>query len=137
MEVTSEPDVVSEIPADVVWIFVDDDAIAIPEPAVAEAETDFVRRHREREVVEPEAVASAAREQEHMTRTEAAREPPMRPRMLEHEMTRVRAVAVPAAALVHVRRSRRAARHAVVAGAGRAVMRNRNVMFTASLRERG
>jgi hypothetical protein len=36
--VGSQPDVVSQIPAVMIGVFVDDDVVAVPEPVIAEAD---------------------------------------------------------------------------------------------------
>jgi hypothetical protein len=53
VNVGTEPDVVSEIPADVIRVVVEHNIVTIPEPVRAQA--DLERRHAEIVAAEPEA----------------------------------------------------------------------------------
>jgi hypothetical protein len=75
-----KPDVIGEVPADVIGIVVDDDIVRIPEPAVTE--TNVVGSHGEEEASEPEAAGTSASEMPHMAATEATAEAAMLPGMI-------------------------------------------------------
>jgi hypothetical protein len=81
VNVGAQSHVVSQVPADVVGIFIDDDVIAIPEPAVDIA--DIVRRDAEIETAKPESVRTAAPEPPDMMRAERTGETPVFPWMIE------------------------------------------------------
>jgi hypothetical protein len=81
VDVGAEPDVVGEVPADVIGIIVDDDFVRIPEPAVTEA--NIVGSHGEVEAAEPEASGAAAREMPDVATTDTAGEAAMLPRMIQ------------------------------------------------------
>jgi hypothetical protein len=70
MNVGSEPDVVGEVPAVVVGVFVDHDIVAIPKPVAAEA--DIVGSDAEIESAEPKAIRAASAEVPDAAATEAA-----------------------------------------------------------------
>jgi hypothetical protein len=92
VNVGPEPDVVGEIPAHVVGIFVDHDLIAIPGPVAAEAEVDW--SHTEVEAAEPEAAGATAAEVPDVAASEAAGEVAVFPGMIEMEPGSVVAVVV-------------------------------------------
>lgn len=79
--ISPEPDVVGQVPAIVVGIFVNHDIVAIPEPVVAVAEVEG--GYAETKTAEPEQVRAAAAEMPHMAAAEAAGEVPMLPGMIE------------------------------------------------------
>lgn len=81
VDVGTESDVVGEIPAGVVGIFVDHDVVAIPEPAVAVA--DVVGSDAEVEAAEPETIGSASGEPPDVTAAKAAGKASVFPRMIE------------------------------------------------------
>lgn len=103
MAVGAEANVIGEVPADVVGIFVDDDLVGIPEPIAAEAEVG--RSNAEIEAVEPEAGRAAAGEMPDMAFAEAAGEVAMLPRLIKMVVGIVgaRIVADPFAVGVNVR----------------------------------
>ena len=70
MDVSTQSDVVSQVPAVVVGIFVNDDVIAVPEPVAAEA--NVIRSHTEIEAAEPEAVGAASGQMPNVATAEAA-----------------------------------------------------------------
>jgi hypothetical protein len=57
VNVGPEPDVVGKIPTIMVWIFVNDDLVGVPEPIVAE--TDVSRSHTESEIAKNKARGAA------------------------------------------------------------------------------
>jgi hypothetical protein len=81
VDVYAEADVVCQVPADVVGIFVDDDVVAIPEPAVAKA--DVVRSDAEIEAAEPEAAGTASGQMPYVAGAETAGKVAVLPRMIE------------------------------------------------------
>jgi len=81
VNVGAQPDVVGEVPPDVIGIFVDHDRIAIPQPVVAEGELE--RRDAEVVAAEPETLAVSALEPEDMSAPESAREVPVFPRVIQ------------------------------------------------------
>ena len=84
MDVGSEPDVVSEIPAVVVGIFVNHDLVAIPKP-IADVVV-VIGRHAEVEAAEPETLAIATSEMPNVSATEPASEVAVLPRMIQVKM---------------------------------------------------
>ena len=56
--VGSQPDVVGEVPSDVIGVLVDHDVVCIPEPVIDEA--PFERRDAEIVAVEPETLAASS-----------------------------------------------------------------------------
>jgi len=103
MNVGAEPDVVGEIPADVVGVVVDDDVVAIPEPVATIADVEG----RDAEVVsaEPEAVGTTASKAPHEAGAESALKMAVFPGMVEVEagVAASPIVADPFAILVDVR----------------------------------
>ena len=82
MDVGAEADVVGEVPADVVGVFVNDDLIGIPKPAVAEA--DVKRRDTLKfKPAEPEPARTAAPQMPDVAFAEAAGKVAVLPRMIE------------------------------------------------------
>ena len=81
VDVGTEPDIVGEIPAVVVGIFVDDDVVAVPEPVVAVGEVECA--DAEIETAEPEAVGTASGEMPDVTAAEAAGEVAVFPGMIK------------------------------------------------------
>lgn len=109
MDVGAEADVVGEVPADVVGIFVDDDVVAGPIPVVAIAE--IRGGDAEIETVKPETGRAAAGEVPDMAFAEAPAEVAMLPRMIlvEAGVFGARFMADPFALVIDVRaRCRRA-----------------------------
>lgn len=104
MDVGPEPDVVSEVPAFMVRVFVDNDVVAVPEPVVAEA--DVVGGDAEVEAAEPEAIGATAAEMPDVATAEAAGEAAVFPGVVEMVMGVVatRVMADPLAVRVDVRR---------------------------------
>jgi hypothetical protein len=99
MDIGAETRVVSEVPAWIVGIFVDDNVIRVPEPGVCVSE--IVRSDAPVPVIEPEAVRAAADEAPTMCGTEAAIPMAMFPRVIEVVVRVVGAVVVtdPASAI--------------------------------------
>lgn len=83
VNVGAEADVVSEVPADVVGILVDDDVVGIPKPVIAIG--DVKGSDAEVEAAEPEAARTAAGEAPDVFGAEAGGEVAVRPRMIEME----------------------------------------------------
>src|SRR5208282_3095914 len=81
VDIGSEPDVIGEVPPDVIRIIVDDDVVRIPEPAVTVA--NVVGSHVEVETAEPKAAGASASEAPHVAATETAGEAAMFPRMVQ------------------------------------------------------
>ncbi len=84
VHIHSQPDVVGQVPTDVIGIVVNDDVIRIPEPAVAE--TNIIRSHGEVEPTEPEAAGPSAYETPDVAAAETAGEVAMLPRMIQMVM---------------------------------------------------
>jgi len=72
VDVGSQAHVVGQVPAIVIGIFVDDDVVAAPVPAIAKA--NIVRSYAEIEAAEPEAAGTAASEMPNVPATESASE---------------------------------------------------------------
>lgn len=102
MDVDSQPDVVRQIPADVIGIFIDDNFVGIPKPSIAVS--NVIGRDGKIESTKPESIWTTAREAPHMATAESAGEVPMLPRMIEVVMNIVTAglVADPSLAAVYV-----------------------------------
>jgi hypothetical protein len=81
MDVSAQPDVVSQIPAVVVRIFIDHDIVGTPVPVVAISE--IIGRNRKIETAEPEAARAASFDPKRMTSAEATRKAAMLPGMVE------------------------------------------------------
>ena len=84
MDAGSEPDVIGEVPADVIGVIVDDNFVGIPEPSATEA--NVVGSYGEVEAAEPETAGATACEAPHMTAAETAGEAAMLPRMIQMVM---------------------------------------------------
>ena len=102
MDVGSEPDVIGEVPADVIGIVIDDDVVRIPVPAVTVAH--IVRSHVEEEAAEPEAAGTSASEAPDVTAAESAGEAAMLPGMIQMVVSVAAAgiMAHPFSAVVHM-----------------------------------
>ena|ERR1700676_347398 len=70
MDVSSQPDVIGEVPPHVIGIIVNGDVVRIPEPAVCVS--DIVRGNRKIKTVEPETVGTSAPKTPDMTTANAA-----------------------------------------------------------------
>jgi len=81
VNVGAEANVVSEVPAVVVGVFVDDDIVATPIPVAAKTEVE--RRDAEVEAAEPEAAGTASGKMPHVAAAETAGEVAVRPGMIE------------------------------------------------------
>ena len=81
MDVGSQPDIVGEVPAVVVGIFVDDNVIAVPEPIPAEP--DVVGCDAEVETAEPEAAGTASSEMPDVAAAETAGEVTVLPGVID------------------------------------------------------
>ena len=81
MDVRPQSRVIGEIPADVVRVFVDDDLVRIPEPAIHKRVVLW--SHAEVEAIEPEALARTSCQPEYVTRSKAAGKPSVLPWMIE------------------------------------------------------
>lgn len=81
VHIGAEPDVVSQVPAIVVGIFVNHDIVAIPKPVPAI--TDVEGGYAETKTAEPETVRASAAEMPYMATAEAAGEVSMLPGMIE------------------------------------------------------
>src|SRR5580692_7287941 len=68
--ISAQPNVVSQVPADMVGIGVDDDVVAVPEPVIAEA--DVGRGDAKEEPVKAETLRAAACKAVDMARAEGA-----------------------------------------------------------------
>jgi len=80
MNVGAKPYVVGQVPANVVWIVVDDDLVAVPQPAVAES--DVRCGYVPGPAVEPEPRRPASTNAPNMAGAKAACEPPMLERVV-------------------------------------------------------
>src|SRR5579863_2030537 len=80
VHISTEPHVVRQIPAVMVWIFVNHDIVAIPEPVPAVA--DVEGGNAETKTAEPESARAAAAQPPHMAAPEAAGEMSVLPRMI-------------------------------------------------------
>jgi hypothetical protein len=81
VDVGTESDIVGEVPAGVVGIFVDHDVVAVPEPVVAVA--DVVGSDAEVESAKPETIGSASGEPPDVTAAESAGEASVFPGMIK------------------------------------------------------
>ena len=102
MDISTEPDVVGQIPAIVIGIVVDDDVVAIPQPVAAVA--DIEGSDVEVESAEPEAAGTATAEVPDMATADPAFEMAMFPGMVEVKTGVVSSLVVtdPLAVAVHV-----------------------------------
>ena len=103
VNVGTQANVVGEIPAIVVGVFVDDDVVAIPQPVAAVAQ--IKSRDAEVEAAKPEAALTASGKAPAVTSAEAAGEVTVLPGVVEMEAGIVAAVVVsnPLAVVVDVR----------------------------------
>ena len=81
MHVRAQPDVIREIPANMVWIFIDHDVVAVPEPIAAI--DNVVWGDAEEEASKPETARPAALNPEDMAFTKTAPETSVRPRVIK------------------------------------------------------
>ncbi len=81
VDVGTKPDVISQVPAIVVGVFVDHDIVAIPEPVAAVADVEV--GDGEAKTAKPEQARSSAAQMPHMPAAEAAGEASMLPGMIE------------------------------------------------------
>jgi hypothetical protein len=81
VDVGAEPHVIGQVPSVVVGVFVDDDLIRIPEPAVAE--TNVIRRYAEVKAAEPETRRASTDEMPGVTAAKATGKAAVLPRMIE------------------------------------------------------
>src|SRR5208282_3614747 len=81
MNISAEPHVIGQVPADVVGIRVDDDLVRVPKPAVAEGNVS--RGNVPVPAVKPEAPRTAASKMPYMAAAEAARELTMGPGLFD------------------------------------------------------
>ena len=98
VNVGAEPDVVGEVPADVVGIVVDNDVVVVPAPIVARIV--IVLGDAEEEAAEPEAVARSAFNAPNMGASNCAGEAAVFPGMIEMVVTVVAAGVVADPAIV-------------------------------------
>ena len=103
VDVGSQSRVVGEIPAVVVGVFVDNDLVAVPEPATAQGQVK--RGNAEGPAAEPETAGAASAYAPDMAATEAAGEAAVLPGMIEVKAGIVApgVVAHPRAVVVNVR----------------------------------
>jgi hypothetical protein len=85
VNVGAEPDVVSQIPSDMIGVVVDDDLIRIPQPVAAEAKV--VRRYAKVEAAKPESARSASRKAPNVAAANAAGKAAVFPRVVEMVMS--------------------------------------------------
>jgi len=83
VNVSAQADVISEIPAIVVGIFVDDNIVPVPQPAATVIQ--IKRRDAEVEAAKPEATGTTSGKTPTVTATEAAGETAMLPGVIEVE----------------------------------------------------
>lgn len=81
MNVCAKPDVVCQIPSDVVRVVINDDLVGIPKPSIAKCV--IVRSNAEVETAKPETVSAATLEVKDMAAADAAGEVSVFPRMIE------------------------------------------------------
>ena len=81
MDVRPQPDVVGQVPADVVGIVVDHDLVAVPAPVIAEGVVG--RRDLEGKAAKPETLPVSSAQAEDVARPEAAGEAPVLPGAIE------------------------------------------------------
>lgn len=103
VNIGSEPDVIGQIPAVVIRIFVNDNLVGIPEPVVAE--TEVGGSHTEREAGEPEARRLSSGQPEDMPFSKASGEAPAFPRTVQMvpRVLSTTLVSYPLVVPVHVR----------------------------------
>jgi len=83
VNIDAESHVISEVPADVIGVIVDDDVVAIPEPVATVA--NVKRRYAEVIAAKPEATGASAAEAPYETRTESTLEVAVLPSVIEVE----------------------------------------------------
>lgn len=127
MNVSAQPDIVGQVPAVVVRVFIDDDVIAVPEPVPAV--TKVKGRDAEVEAAKPEAIGAASAKVPSVMRAETTGEVAVLPGMVEviGNTWAVYIVSNPGAVVVDVR-SFGMARHMFDRLGGRA-MRDWRTMF--------
>src|SRR5215469_18594014 len=81
VHVRAQPDVIREIPANMVWIFIDHDVVAVPEPIAAI--DNVVWGDAEEEAAKPETARPAALNPEDMAFAKTAPEASVRPRAIQ------------------------------------------------------
>ena len=81
MDVSSEPDVVGQVPARVIRVVIDRDVIAIPKPVIRVG--NVVRGDRKIKTIEPETVGTASTKTPDMATAKASGEAPMFKRMIQ------------------------------------------------------
>jgi hypothetical protein len=81
VDIGTQPHVISQIKADMVRIWIDDNFIAVPEPVVTKSVV--VWGYAEVKAVKPEARWTASRKPPYVTAAKPARKMPMRPRVRE------------------------------------------------------
>ena len=81
MNVGTQPLVISQIPAIVVWVLIDHDLVAIPEPVIAEVEV--VCGDAEVETTKPETLPVSSSQAEDMAAAESASKASVFPRMID------------------------------------------------------
>src|SRR6202158_3059814 len=69
-DVGSEPDVIGEVPADMIGIVIDDDVVRIPEPVVTEINVEW--SYGEVETADPEAAGTTAFKPPHTSGADSA-----------------------------------------------------------------
>src|SRR5579863_1355689 len=111
MDICPQPDVVGQIPPDVVRVIVDHDVIAIPEPVIAIVVV--IRRDREKETAETEPRRTAAAQPPNVSRANWACEMAVLPGMVEM-IVRIVASGVVANPLVILRVNVRSLRMALL-----------------------
>lgn len=98
VNVSAQPRVVSQIPAGIIRIIVEDDIVSVPKPAIDE--DNVCRGHAEVEAAEPEAIGTTAFNPPYMARTELAGETSMLPGVIEVIAGVIAAFIVPDPAIV-------------------------------------
>jgi len=81
MNVSAEPYVIRQVPANMIGIVIDYDVVAVPQPVAAIADID--RRNAEVESAKPEATGTAAGQPPRMTLTDAAGKVPVLEGMIQ------------------------------------------------------
>ena len=115
VDVCAQPRVVNEIPADMVWIVVDDDRVAVPQPVIHQAVV--VRSNAKVEAVEKESAAVPAPKMKQMVPAKPAGKAPVFERVIEMIVGIVAARVVPDPPLAVDMRPTRVVRRVVKAAA--------------------
>jgi len=84
VDVGAEAYIVGQVPADVIGVVIDHDVVAVPKPAIAQA--DLERRDAPEEAAEAESARSAAAETPYMLGADSSCEPAVLPGFIEVEM---------------------------------------------------